>query len=303
MKLDDTQGRASVMSIRFHGVRGSYPVPGPDDLHFGGNTSCVEVASDAFRIVFDCGTGAIALGNRLAAEAGAAGGGVRAVFLMTHLHHDHTMGWPFFKPLYDSRSRLSVYGPGHDGRAFRELFESAFAHPYFPVAAQAMPAVRTFDTLAHGDVITWADPAAEPVRGEGSDASAFVVRVFRNRNHPNGGVLNYRIERKSRSVVIATDVEGTEGEQGDLVDFARGADLLIHDAQYTDEEYERSTQGWGHSTWRMAADVAQRSGAQRLVLYHHDPAHDDAAVENIERRTREKFPRTIAACEGLEISI
>ena len=148
---------------------------------------------------------------------------------------------------------------------------------------------------------------AATVTPESADAAAtggaLVIRCFRNRNHPNGGVLNYRIERAGRSIVLATDVEGTEGETGDLVEFAKDTDLLVHDAQYTDEEYETVTRGWGHSTWRMAADVARRCHARRLVLYHHDPTHDDSAVEAIERLAREKFPRSIAACEGLEFRL
>jgi phosphoribosyl 1,2-cyclic phosphodiesterase len=226
--------------------------------------------------------------------------------LVSHLHHDHTMGWPFFKPVYQSGTRLYVYGPGGAGREFRELFETTFEHPFFPVSPAAMPSSRTFGTIDHDDVLAWSDPDQPPARlapGDAPPAGALVVRIFRNRNHPNGGVLNYRIERGGRSVVMATDVEGSEGEAGDLADFARGTDLLIHDAQYTEDEYPRLTKGWGHSTWRMAAAVAARAEARRLVLYHHDPAHDDTQVEEMERLAREAFASSIAACEGLEIHL
>jgi ribonuclease BN (tRNA processing enzyme) len=167
-----------------------------------------------------------------------------------------------------------------------------------------MPSQRTYRTLGHGDVLVWEDGDAEPRAGDGEASSrAVTVRCFRNTRHPNGGVLNFRIEHGGRSVVLATDVEGTEGVNGDLVEFTRGTDLLIHDAQYTDEEYDEHKRGWGHSTWRMATDVAWRAQARRLVLFHHDPEHDDSAVEEIERAAREKFPRCIAACEGLEIRL
>jgi phosphoribosyl 1,2-cyclic phosphodiesterase len=260
-------------------------------------------SSQFYSVIFDSGTGLVAVGEEIQARARVAP--ARVLLLVSHVHHDHTMGWPFFKPLYDPSAIIHVRGPESDGRAFQDLFEGSFAHPYFPVSPAAMPSKRSFGTLRHGDVVTWASPDESPSSGASSaeNPGALVVRAFRNRNHPNGGVLNYRLERSGRSVVIATDVEGTEGETGDLIDFARDADVLVHDAQYTDEEYETATRGWGHSTWRMAADVARRSNAHRLVLYHHDPAHDDRAVESIERLTREKFPRSIAACEGLEISI
>jgi phosphoribosyl 1,2-cyclic phosphodiesterase len=300
MKLDETAGSEPTFLVRFFGVRGSHPVPGPDAVHFGGNTSCIEVESGAFRLVFDCGTGLVPLGNRLAQ----AGGGARALVLVSHLHHDHTMGFPFFKPVYDKSAHLTFAGPSHQGRSFQELFESAFADPYFPVAPGSMPSHRTYLTLENDDGIAWHDPGEPPRHGRAEDAGTGVfVRAFRNLNHPNGGVLNFRVERGGRSIVLATDVEGTSGPTGDLVELARGADLLIHDAQYTDEEYELFTQGWGHSTWRMATDVAWRAQVRRLVLYHHDPSHDDEAVEEIERLARGKFSRCISACEGMEILI
>lgn len=302
MRLDESGDASPSLVVRFFGVRGSFPVPGPEVMHFGGNTSCVEVMAGPFRVVLDCGTGMIALGSELAARAD--GSAPRALVLVSHAHHDHTMGWPFFKPVYDKRTVLWVHGPGRDGREFRELFEKAFSDPYFPVPPEHMASRREFRTLNHGDVLAWRDPDTAPERLDGADpGDALVVRCYRNVHHPNGGVLNYRIERLGKSVVMATDVEGSDCESGDLADHAKGTDLLIHDAQYTEEEYPRLTKGWGHSTWRMAVDVAERAGARRLVLYHHDPAHDDAAVEQIEKLARERFPRTISACEGLEIRI
>ena len=304
MRLDETGGTPPTFLLRFHGVRGSFPVPREDSVHFGGNTSCIEVEAGPFRVVFDCGTGVVPLGQRLQAEALAAARPVRLLMLISHVHHDHTMGFPFFKPVYDPATVLELHGPSTDGLSFQERFEATFSHPYFPVAPADMRSRRTFRSAHHGDVFAWDDPesALRPAAA-GEAAGTLLVRVFRNMNHPNGGVLNFRLEREGKSIVLATDIEGIEGEDGSFVDFARGADVLIHDAQYTDEEYEGATQGWGHSTWRMAVDVAGRAHARRLVLYHHDPAHDDEAVEAIERKAREKFPRCISACEGLEIRV
>ena len=301
MRLDDTHGGEPAFVLRFLGVRGSFPVPGPEVTHFGGNTSCIEVVSGPYRVVFDCGTGIIPLGNELASRADT--DPARVLVLVTHAHHDHTMGWPFFKPVYDPRSRIWLMGPGRPGVEFRALFEKAFSDPYFPVPPDKMPSAREFRTLAHGAELQWTSPDDAPEALKADPGDALVIRAFLNLNHPNGGVLNYRLERGGRSVYLATDVEGSSCQGGDVVDHAAGADVLIHDAQYTDEEYPRFTKGWGHSTWGMAVDVAERSGARRLVLYHHDPAHDDAAVEAIEKLARQRFPRTISACEGLEIRI
>ncbi len=299
MKLDQSRGPEPVFLVRFHGVRGSFPVPSPGVLHFGGNTSCIEINSGPYRVVVDCGTGMIGLGKELAESGSTA----PVLVLVSHVHHDHTMGWPFFRPVYDPRATLFLLGPGSEGRSFREVFEGAFANPYFPVPADKMASRREFMTLGHLDAVAWSDPAQPPAPLAGDAGDALVVRSVRNLNHPNGGVLNFRLERGGRTIVIATDVEGSSCETGDLADHARGADLLIHDAQYTEEQYPRLTRGWGHSTWAMAADVAERAGARRLVLYHHDPAHDDTAVEAIERLTRARFPRTVSACEGLEIRL
>jgi len=297
LKLETPGPEGPSFTVRFHGVRGSFPVPGASVLHFGGNTSCIEVETGPFRVAMDCGTGIIGMGSRLADE----GGGARILLLLSHVHHDHTLGWPFFKPAYDRGARLYVHGPARDGEDFGEIFQAAFSDPYFPVDPGSLPSHREFATLSHGDAIAWRDPESAPEPLDGDAGDALVVRTFRNLNHPNGGVLNYRLERNGRSLVLATDIEGSSGESGDLAEFARGADLLIHDSQYTDEEYPRLTKGWGHSTWGMAVDTAERAGARRLVLYHHDPNHDDAAVEAIERLARDRFPRAIAACEGLEI--
>lgn len=299
MRLDDVRGQEPAFLVRFLGVRGSFPVPGPGVVHFGGNTSCIEVVSGPFRAVFDCGTGIIPLGSELVAGADEP----RVLLLVTHAHHDHTMGWPFFKPVYDPRSRIWVMGPGRDGHEFQALFEKAFSDPYFPVPPERMASRRAFRSLAHGDVLAWRSPDEAPEDLAGDPGDALVIRAFLNVNHPNGGVLNYRLERGGRSIFLATDVEGSACATGDVADHAAGVDLLIHDAQYTDDEYPRLTKGWGHSTWGMACEVAERAGARRLVLYHHDPAHDDDAVEAIERLARERFPRTISACEGLEIRI
>lgn len=304
MRLDDTDGGATTFVVRFHGVRGSHPVAAPEALHFGGNTSCVEVEAGSRRVILDCGTGAIGLGRRMLADHPDDGRPLAAALLVSHAHHDHTMGFPFFAPVYRQDASLHVFGPGSDGRGFQDVLEDAFANPFFPVAPRDMPSQRHHETLADGDVLSWVEGEEGPRRvGSGECPAGLVIRAFRNTEHPNGGVLNFRLELDGRSLVLATDVEGTAGESGDLVDFARSTDLLIHDAQYTDEEYAGAKEGWGHSTWRMAADVAWRSQARRLVLYHHDPAHDDQAVEDIERGAREKFPRCVAACEGMEIRL
>lgn len=300
MKLDGPGGDDTTFVIRFHGVRGSHPVTRPAAGRFGGNTSCVEVLHGDLRLIFDLGTGLIPLGDELAAA-----GPSDSLILVSHYHHDHTVGFPFFKPLYDARSNLFLGGPGEGGREFSHVLGGLFENPYFPVQPAHMASKPEYVTLEHGDRLSWSSSDRPPDRldPDAPRPDGLSVRVFRNVEHPNGGVLNFRVDAGERSFVLATDVEGTAGHEGDLVDFARGADVLIHDAQYTDEEYATKTKGWGHSTWRMAAEVAERSRVGCLVLYHHDPAHDDDEIEEIERSARSVFPRCVAAAEGLEIRV
>jgi phosphoribosyl 1,2-cyclic phosphodiesterase len=296
--LDRTGGAPPRFLVRFRGVRGSHPVSRHGAESVGGHTSCIEILAGRRRLIFDLGTGIIPLGDELVK----AGDPVESLVLVSHVHHDHTMGFPFFKPVYDPRSKLVLAGPRQGETTFRDLLETTFSHPYFPVEPADMRSQRTFHSIDDAAVLTWAGPGRDLEEApDEAGPDDLVLRSFHALRHPNGGVLCFRMELGGVSVVLATDVEGTEGVSGDLVDFSAGADLLIHDAQYTDEEYETKTKGWGHSTWRMAADVAARAGVGCLALYHHDPAHDDREIETMERGARGHFPQCIAAAEGLEI--
>ena len=134
---------------------------------------------------------------------------------------------------------------------------------------------------------------------ESLSVGEFKIRAMKSHAHPKGGVMVYCVEKEGKKVVYATDTEGYVGADTKLINFAEGADLLIHDAQYTMEEYTRGCQGFGHSTPEMAAEVARRAKVGKLILFHHDPGHNDAKIEEIERKARKIFPDTIAAYEGL----
>ena len=274
------------VTVRFWGVRGSVPSPGAQTAGFGGNTSCVEVHCGGETIILDAGTGLRGLGERLAAS----GRPVVASILVSHVHWDHIQGFPFFPPLFLPDTELALYGrPDHGS------LESALRHqmtaPNFPVQLGAVPAALTYGEL----------DLAQPF-----EVGAAVVRAARL-NHPDG-VIAYRIEYDGRAIVFATDTEHYPEEiDRDLVALAEGADLLIYDAQYTPEEYAGviggAREGWGHSTWVEGIRVARAAGVGSLVLFHHDPAHDDAAVSAIERSARTVLPGTVAAREGLEIHL
>ncbi|HEX29779.1 TPA: MBL fold metallo-hydrolase [Candidatus Poribacteria bacterium] len=299
------------LKIRFYGVRGSHPVPGPSTLRFGGNTSCVEVRADRRIIILDAGTGIIPLGKEIVRE-----NGNRKEMLITlifsHTHHDHTQGFPFFQPAYMPKCKLFMFGP----RTFLEDLESTLEHamisPFFPVQLKEMPALKTIRSINSSQVIILPSedkaPELHNLHHDEFDIprGAVVIRCLQSKAHPNG-VMIYRIEQEGKSLVYATDVEGYVGGDTRLIDFARGTDLLIHDAQYEMDEYVgvggTPHQSWGHSTPQMAAEVARKANVGRLVLFHHDPDHDDEKILQMEKEAKREFPKTIAAYEGLEITL
>jgi phosphoribosyl 1,2-cyclic phosphodiesterase len=303
--------------VRFWGVRGSFPVSGEGFLHFGGNTSCVEIRVGGHLVICDMGTGMIRLGNQLlrdhlrSGSDSSARAPLEAVILVSHAHHDHTQGFPFFKPAYLQSSMLHIFGPRLFNEDFKEIMARAMMAPLFPVDLADMRSSQTIRNVEESELIVLRPGGAPQTiniqRNEARVAGdAVVIRVLKNYAHPKGGVVNYRISYDGRSVVYATDVEGYVGGDARLVNFSRGVDLLIHDAQYLPQEYTGlpvPTQGFGHSTYEMAVDVARAAGVKRLALFHHDPAHTDDDIREIERQAARAFPGVLAAYEGLEIAV
>jgi phosphoribosyl 1,2-cyclic phosphodiesterase len=276
----------TMMEIKFWGVRGSIASPGPETAHVGGNTSCVEVRCGQSRFILDAGTGIRKLGEAIMAE----GKALDATLLLSHLHWDHIQGIPFFVPAYIPTTKLSIVS-GHNGvMSLGEVLSQQMAAPVFPVR---------LDELG-------AQFAMREVRaGEKFNVGEAVVRVAKL-NHP-GGVYAYRIDFAGKSVVYATDTEHYACVDPTLKALAEGADVLIYDSQYTPEEYRgdtgRSKVGWGHSTYVAGAELAKAAGVGQYVMFHHDPTRSDAGVDELERRTRELFPQTVAAREGMEIAL
>lgn len=279
------------MQIRFWGVRGSIASPGESTAKVGGNTSCVEVRCGDRVIALDAGTGLRGLGDLLMREATREGRSVELTLLLSHLHWDHIQGLPFFGPIYAPGTRVHVAGPTTPELALRDAIAQQMRPPTFPVLFEELPSHVETRTLRHGSRF---------------DLDGVVVRAVKL-NHPGGGVLAYRIDWCGRSVVYATDTEHYACIDPTLLRLARGADVLIYDSQYLPEEYRgdvgMARVGWGHSTYEAGAALAHEAGVGTLVLFHHDPARDDAAVEAIEARARALFPATEAAREGRVLAL
>ncbi len=299
--------------IRFWGVRGSHPVPGPRTVRFGGNTACVEVQAGPHTIILDAGTGIINLGADLLRRARANGNKpIVATILFSHMHHDHTQGFPFFEPAYHGASTLHMLGPKVFESDLEETLSHAMLPPSFPIALDELASLKILRNINETDIVLMGDSVADVqvlnMFHNQIDPSPDLVRVrtYHSYAHPKNGVNIYSISWRGKTVVYATDTEGYVESDRRLVRFAQDADLLIHDAQYLPEDYVNPTkpkQGWGHSTPDMAIAVAQACNAKRLVLFHHEPTYDDETLAMIEATARKTFPGACSAYEGLELHI
>ncbi len=272
------------MQVRFWGVRGSVAVSGTPYIHTGGNTTCLEVRHGGERLVLDAGTGLRELGDAMGP------GPHKVSLLFTHVHWDHIQGVPFFAPAFHPGSEINLLGVSRPSGSVLDALARQMRPPQFPVTLEQLPA-----RIGHTPLTS----------GEPHEVGPFRITPV-DLEHPDG-VVAYRIEAGGQSMVFATDVEHGGGLDRRLVALSSGCDLLVHDAQYTTEEYEGragpSRQGWGHSTWQQAVDAARAAEVGELALFHHDPARDDAAVVAIETLARQQLPRVRAAREGEVVSL
>lgn len=275
-----------MLRIRFWGVRGSVPVPGPSTVEFGGNTSCVEIRAGSHRLVFDAGTGLRLLGDACLREMP-----ITVHLFFSHVHWDHIQGFPFFSPAFVPGNVIHMYGAANVSGTVETALAGQMETPNFPVHLTQLPSKLHFRNLHEGEVVT----IGEDVRVTSTAG-----------NHP-GGVFAYRVDYQGRSVVYATDTEHYSVPDPKLVALARNADVLIYDTMYTPEEYsgERGIPktGWGHSHFEAGVALCKAAGVKKYVLFHHDPAQDDGAVREKERRTQALFPNAIAAYEGLDLEV
>jgi phosphoribosyl 1,2-cyclic phosphodiesterase len=258
--------------LKIWGCRGSVPTPGAETLRYGGNTSCIEVsAGDGTVIVLDAGSGIRQLGADLLQR------GVRRIhLLLTHLHLDHFEGLRFFGPLWDTDVSVDIWGPSSPVFTLHDRIARSFSPPLFPIELQAVPAQVTFHDL--------------PRQRWTIDSATVEAALVLHR----GPTVGYRIETDRGTLAYLPDHEpALGGEIGGRTrdwlsggEIAAGADLLIHDAQYFEEEYEQRV-GWGHSSVAQTVEFSRAVDARRLVLFHHEPEHSDQELERLEARAQE----------------
>ncbi|MEM9487606.1 MAG: MBL fold metallo-hydrolase [Myxococcota bacterium] len=277
------------MKLRFWGTRGSFAMSGAQYLRYGGNTTAVEfIASAGQRLLIDLGTGATVLAKHLVGQEFGQGQGELPI-LMTHTHLDHIQGLPFFTPFFIKGNRIRIFGAEPLGVSLTQVFQNQLNPHYSPL--------NGLENLAAGVTIHTIMPGHE-VPVEGFDVSATAV--------PHGGMWTtaYRITADNTTVVFLTDVEYPDSQPTpEALQLVRGADLLIHDAMYSDQEY-KLRQGWGHSSVSTAITVAERSGVERLALFHHNPDSTDEAIDEMVGQATEKTSVPVfAAAEGHYLSL
>ncbi len=255
--------------VKFWGTRGSIPTPGPATIRYGGNTACVELRSGNDLLMLDCGTGAREMGLALSREF--KGRPLDLHIFISHTHWDHIQGFPFFAPAYTPGTRLTLYSSRGADKSLEKVFTGQMDASYFPVALSDMMARLYFVELDG------------PAKVGAMSITHFYL------NHP-GLAIGFRIQIGQKTIVYLTDHEcycRMSGENAhnlkldrEVTESAKGADLYIREAQYTDEEY-LSKRGWGHSTFIDALESAHEAGVKQLALFHHEPMHDDNAMDRI----------------------
>ena len=283
--------------LTFWGTRGSIPSPGKDKLKYGGNTSCIEVRLPNHElIILDGGTGIRELGYSMLLKTKK----VRAYIFLSHYHWDHIQGLPFFAPAYNAGNMLTILGAEHPELPLEKIFSSQMESIHFPVRSSSLSAHISFKTLSLGNYCI-------------ADTEVKTIRT----NHP-GINFSYSFNFDDRTLIYMTDNEllpqiaraksHIAYEKGDFIRFIQGADILIHDAQYSDEEY-RKKKGWGHSTWRETAKLAAEGEVKHLIIFHHDPNHSDGIIDSFVKGCKEELKKRNAstkcsgAIEGNTISI
>lgn len=266
------------MQITFYGTRGSTPVSGQEYLYYGGNTTCIAFEAEGSLLVVDCGTGL----QRLWKDKFSTMEYNNASFLISHLHWDHIQGFAFFNPFFQSEYTFSLYGEARYGNSIAEQIEQIMKSPVFPIEADAFQASMEYHTISCGDRL---------------HIQGFTVDTIRL-DHPNL-CTGFRISHDGRSVCVISDSEKTSP---DVLSFAQDADVLIYDAQYTQEEYEKKV-GWGHSTWEEGCAFAKSCRAGRLILTHHDTYRTDKELDELQRKATNLFQNAVFAYDGLRIKL
>jgi phosphoribosyl 1,2-cyclic phosphodiesterase len=302
-----------MFSVHFWGVRGSIACPGPDTVYYGGNTACLEIRADEHLIIVDLGTGLRPLGNWLMGNDFKKNGKIKADIFVTHTHWDHIMGLPLFPPVFVPGTELRITGPASfDENTLKSTLEHQFSYRYWPVNAGELSAKIEYNDIYETTL----------------DLGNGLKVISKFINHPIA-CLGYRFEYQGKSIVCvydhepyrnlfttdpadpqynaetARDGEVTAAEENEKIDrFIQNADILVHDAQYTEDEYQKLRKGWGHASCEYAISSAIKAQVKKLVLFHHDPVRTDEQLHQLEDTYRKNSSiELMMAREGVTLSL
>ena len=306
----------SEFKIKFRGVRGSYPVVNKDFMAYGGNTSCVEIYVGGHLIILDAGTGLINVGDELtqkyimSGEDNESRTPINAIVLLSHIHHDHIQGFTFFRPLHIRSTVVNVYGNVNYNENLSDELATLLFGKSFPLDLGDIAGNLNIHDINETDAIILQKGKSPIVKRIESDNDLEVgkddvlITCYRSYAHPQEGVLIYKISYKGKTLVYATDKESYHGGDRKLANFARDCDLIIHDAQYTTEDYMDAfipKQGYGHSTFDMAVECRKQVNAKQMVFFHYDPGYNDEKLDLLAEEYSNE--NAVMSYEGLEISL
>lgn len=308
----------SEFSIKFRGVRGSYPVAKKDFLEYGGNTACVEVNVGGHLIILDAGTGLINTGDDIMEQYIASGiknserTPIKAIVLISHIHQDHIQGFTFFRPLHVPSTTIKVFGNANYAESLSDELANLLFGKSFPLDLGDIAGNLDITDLNESEGIIIKKNSEviikriETPEDEKISKDDVLITYYRSYAHPQEGVLIYKIKYKDKVLVYATDKECYQGGDTKLTNFARNCDVLIHDAQYTTEDYLNKfvpKQGYGHSTFDMALECGKQANAKQLIFFHFDPSYDDKKLNSIKNNYEKSYENVKLAYEGMEIDL
>jgi len=273
------------LRFTFYGVRGSHPVSDKKFIKYGGNTTSLLFESGDDLFIIDSGTGIINAGKYIQKYSDAK----RINIFLTHLHIDHIMGFPFFNPIYDRDMEINIHCFRYPGFNYSDTIYSLFNKPLSPISPKGICADLRFFNLS--------DEIKSPVIINKNLKVNFIKDEF----HPKSGVMIYRVDFFNKKIVFATDIESKDGFHGDQKEFINNADILIHDAQYTNSDYNNESNpkyGYGHSTVDMAVKNALGMNVGKLYLFHYNPSYSDKKLDTILSYAKKSFENTYLSIEG-----
>ncbi|MBF2034706.1 MAG: MBL fold metallo-hydrolase [Leptolyngbyaceae cyanobacterium T60_A2020_046] len=279
-----TSSSAIGFTVQFWGVRGSVPTPGSDTVRYGGNTACVEVCVGGNRLIFDGGTGLRVLGKHLIHQEKT----VEAHLFFTHTHWDRIQGFPFFIPAFSEGNRFEIYGAtAPNGASIKQCLTDQMLRPNFFTPLQRMRADLEFHNIVAGDIITLQNDV--------------VVEALSL--NPHTSALGFRVSWQGHSFVYATDTDNTRSSvDQNLLYLAQKSDLLIYDGTYADTAYH-DLNGSATISWESGIELAKEAGVREMILFHHNPAHDDDFLDHLEMEIRQRFPKVRLAREGMILQL